>query len=106
MKKLLKPFASLYLTVPLLALSILLVFAGTLAQRMMGVDEAVAKYFRSWVAWIDPRIFIPGAQAGQSTGSLIPFPGGKTLIILLLINLLAAHSVRFKLNWKRSGILL
>ena len=35
-----------------------------------------------------------------------PFPGGLLLGILLLTNLLAAHLVRFKLAWRRSGILL
>lgn len=35
-----------------------------------------------------------------------PFPGGKLLGFALLVNLLAAHIVRFKLTWKRSGIFL
>ena len=106
-KKALRPLASLYLTVALLACSILLVFAGTWAQRLMGIDDVVARYFRSWIAWIDPRIFAPGMTPGSGpTHDIIPFFGGKTLVVLLLINLLAAHTVRFKLNWKRSGILL
>ena len=33
-------------------------------------------------------------------------PGGYLLGLLLLINLLSAHYVRFKMNWKRSGIIL
>ncbi|HEY8749662.1 MAG TPA: cytochrome c biogenesis protein CcsA [Tepidisphaeraceae bacterium] len=106
MKKILKPLASLYLTVALLILSIVLVFTGTWAQRVTGIDEVVRDYFRSWLTWIDPHIFMRGVHAGDSTNGGIPYPGGKTLVILLLANLLAAHSVRFKLNWKRSGILL
>ena len=35
-----------------------------------------------------------------------PFPGGWLLGSVLLVNLLAAHAIRFKLSWKRSGILL
>jgi hypothetical protein len=35
-----------------------------------------------------------------------PFPGGWLLGGLLLANLLAAHAVRFKVNWRRSGILI
>jgi hypothetical protein len=35
-----------------------------------------------------------------------PFPGGWLIGGLLLINLIAAHLVRFKLSWKRSGILI
>jgi ABC-type transport system involved in cytochrome c biogenesis permease subunit len=107
LKNALRPVASLYLTVPLLACSILLVFAGTWAQRLMGIDDVVAHYFRSWVARIDPRIFAPGMRPGRGPShDVIPFFGGKLLVLLLLINLLAAHSVRFKMNWKRSGILL
>ena len=106
-KQALRPVASLYLTVGLLALSIVLVFAGTLAQRLTGIDDVVAHYFRSWVAWIDPRIFAPGMKPGRGpVNEIIPFFGGKTLVLLLLVNLLAAHTVRFKINWKRSGILL
>src|SRR5262249_60364144 len=41
-----------------------------------------------------------------SVGGSFPFPGGWLLGGLLLANLLAAHVVRFKLTWKRSGILL
>jgi ABC-type transport system involved in cytochrome c biogenesis permease subunit len=106
LKKLLKPLASLYLTVTLLVLSIVLVFAGTWAQRVMGIDEVVRDYFRSWVTFIDPHIFMRGVHAGDANNGWILYPGGKTLVILLLANLLAAHTVRFKLNWKRSGILL
>jgi cytochrome c biogenesis protein ResB len=35
-----------------------------------------------------------------------PFPGGYVLISLLLINLIAAHSMRFKLRWKQTGIIV
>src|SRR5262249_12861309 len=35
-----------------------------------------------------------------------PFPGGFVLGGLLMANLVAAHMVRFKVTWKRSGILL
>src|SRR5262249_49659546 len=34
-----------------------------------------------------------------------PFPGGWTLGFALLFNLLAAHAIRFKLSWKRAGII-
>jgi hypothetical protein len=45
-----------------------------------------------------PRSFhVPGG---------FPFPGGWLIGGLLLTNLLAAHIVRFKFTWKRSGILL
>jgi ResB-like family len=36
----------------------------------------------------------------------VPFPGGYTIGWVMFFNLLAAHAVRFKLTWKRSGIFL
>src|SRR5439155_20782324 len=47
----------------------------------------------------------PGPGAKPFAGGF-PVPGGYLLILLLLANLVAAHSVRFKLSWKRSGIIL
>src|SRR5262249_46348486 len=36
----------------------------------------------------------------------LPFPGGYTIGWLMFFNLAAAHAVRFKLTWKRSGIFM
>jgi ABC-type transport system involved in cytochrome c biogenesis permease subunit len=99
----LNALASLRLTVVLFVLSLFLVFAGTLAQVDVGIWTAVNKYFRSAVVWIPFQIFfsrdlkVPGG---------FPYPGGWLLGGLLLVNLLAAHAVRFKVSWKRSGILI
>ena len=46
--KLLKPLASLQLTVVLFVLSLVLVFAGTLAQVDNPIWTAVSDYFRSF----------------------------------------------------------
>ena len=97
--------ASLKLTVLLFALSIFLVFAGTLAQVDHGVWDVVNHmYFRVWIAKVDflaferlVRMFYP--VQWNLTGGFY-FPGGKLLGGLLLANLLAAHSVRFKINAK------
>jgi hypothetical protein len=104
LRTILKPLASLQLTVALFALAMFLIFAGTLAQTQMGVFAATERYFRSFYAWIDLQLFIPGRLA-QVPGSF-PFPGGYTLIALLLANLIAAHSVRFKFRIKRTGIIV
>ena len=45
-----------------------------------------------------------GVSPDVYVGGSFPFPGGWLLGGLLLANLLAAHLVRFKLSWKRSGI--
>jgi ResB-like family len=95
--------ASLRVTVVLFTLSIILVYYGTWAQKEAGIWTVVNQYFRSALVWIPLKIvFMHAIEIGGS----IPFPGGWFLGTLLLINLLAAHAVRFKMTWKRSGILL
>ena len=47
-----KALASLQLTVGLFALSMVLVFFGTLAQIDKGIWTVVDQYFRSWYVWI------------------------------------------------------
>lgn len=99
----LKAMASLRLTVALLALSMALIFIGTLAQVRVGVWEAVHTYFRAPIAWVDPNLFIPASAAALPFR--FPFPGGATIGLLLLLNLLAAHAARFKLTARRTGII-
>lgn len=103
-KKILVPIASLRLTVALFALSIFLVFAGTLAQVNQGIWTVVNTYFRSFFVWIDFQIFVPTSIA-TLPGSL-PFPGGFTLGGLMMINLIAAHAIRFKFTRRRLGVIL
>jgi len=103
-KKIFKPLASLKLTVVIFALSIFLVFAGTLAQVHAGIWTVVDEYFRSIVVSIDLQIFVP--QEVAKVGGAIWFPGGLTLGVAMLINLVAAHTVRFKFKKKRIGIIL
>ena len=107
-KKTLKPLASLYLTVPLLAISLLLVYAGTTAQKELGIQDVQKQYFHSFVAHVSfDQVLLPFSKAGSHhIPGGFPLPGGYTLIAILLINVIAAHAVRFKVNRKRSGILL
>jgi len=96
-KQVLSPLASLKLTVAILALSVLLVFMGTLAQIDMGIWDVVNGYFRSFRVYIPIQIFFP--RDIRIPGEL-PFPGGYTIGVLMLLNLLAAHSLRFKVRAK------
>jgi hypothetical protein len=90
-------FVSIRLTVVLLIMSIVLVFAATLAQVDLGVWGVQQKYFHSFFVM----------QEIPRTGITFPaFPGGYLIGGLLLINLLAAHIYRFKLEWRKSGIQL
>lgn len=101
--RILQTCASLRITVVLFVLSFVLVFYGTWAQVDAGIWTVVNQYFRWWFVWIPLKVVVlrtldvPGA---------IPFPGGWTLGALLLTNLLAAHAIRFKMTWKRSGVMV
>ena len=111
-KKILKPIASLRLTVVLFVLSMFLVFCGTLAQMDNGLWAILSGYFRAFLAWIPFQVFVRFGQvffAFPKTWNVpgsFPFPGGYIIGGALLINLIAAHLVRFRVTWKRSGILL
>jgi hypothetical protein len=95
--------ASLELTVILLGLSIFLVFAGTLAQVDKGIWTVMDQYFRCFVAWVDFRIFFP--RDWNVPGSF-PFPGGRLLGVLLLVNLLVSHAARLKIQARGPRLLI
>jgi hypothetical protein len=97
--------ASLKLTVVLFVLAVVLIFCGTLAQIDKGIWVVVHEYFRSFFVWIPFYIFFPRTMKASIPGGF-PFPGGWLIGAALLVNLLAAHLVRFKLTWKRSGVLV
>jgi ABC-type transport system involved in cytochrome c biogenesis permease subunit len=90
-----KALASLKITVVLLTLSIVLVFAGTLAQREDGIWKVVDHYFRCWITVIPFKHLIPFTDPTKIPGRIM-FPGGYSLIVAILINLLAAHAMRFR----------
>ena len=98
-----RALASLKLTVVLLALLMLLVFAGTWAQIDMGIWETLRTYFRSFFVWIPLAIFFP--RHWDVPGGL-PFPGGYFLGTLLLLNLALAHATRFAPSRRKIGIFL
>jgi ABC-type transport system involved in cytochrome c biogenesis permease subunit len=104
MKKILHALASLRLTVVLLAMAMVLIFVGTLAQAHLGVWHVVDSFFRSPIAWIDFQTLIPIGLA-KVPGSF-PFPGGFIVGGLMIVNLLAAHAIRFKATRNRIGIVL
>ena len=90
-------FVSLKLTVVLLALSIILIFWATLSQVELGIWGVQEKFFHAF--------FVLGKIPGTDIPAPL-FPGGYFLGGLLLINLIAAHIYRFKLEWKKAGIQL
>lgn len=97
LKSPLRVLSSLRLTVVCLGLGMLLVFLGTLAQVHLGIHAVQARYFQSLLIFWSP----PG------TNWKIPvLPGGYLLGTVLLVNLIAAHAVRFQLTKRKSGIIL
>ncbi len=95
MKKVVDFFLSLKLTVTLLALSMVLVLAGTLAQVDKGIWTVVDQYFRCFIAWIDLHVFFP--RSWPIPNIKLPCPGGFLIGTLLVINLLSVHSANFKI---------
>jgi hypothetical protein len=88
---------SLKLTIVCLAMGMVLIFVGTIAQVRIGIDQAVEIYFRSVFVWET----VPG------TTLRVPImPGGFLVGGVLLLNLVAGHLYRFRLSWRKSGILL
>lgn len=108
LRTILTPLASLKLTVTLFVLAMVLIFAGTLAQRELGNWDVVYRYFRAPNAdYPSPIVMIPLRHlVFFDVPGAIPFPGGMILGGLLLANLLAAHAVRFRMTWKRAGVLV
>lgn len=92
--RLLGPLASLRLTVFCLAAAMVLVFAGTIAQRTMDIYIVQTQYFQSWVVWW---------QSAPGSFRIPMFPGGHLIGAVLLVNLLASMITRFKLSWRKLG---
>ena len=114
LKMALRFISSLRLTVVLLGMAVFIVFAGTVAQVDEGLWSVVERYFRTtlpidisipviaphgmeipWFCWIDFKIFFP--RTWSVPGGFY-FPGGWMIGSVLLVNLVAAHMVRFKLH--------
>ena len=95
--RVLRFFSSLRLTIVCLCAAMVLIFAGTLAQVHLGIHAVQARYFGSLLVYWTP----PG-----TTWQIPCFPGGYLLGGILLVNLISAHFVRFRLSWKKSGIIM
>ncbi len=99
--------ASLRITVTLLALSLFLVLAGTLAQVNADIWEVVHTYFRTWFAYIPLRDLLPHTWFGpgtpvdwdvQSIEGGFWFPGGWLLGAGLAVNQIASMLTKFKVK--------
>ncbi|MBT5706732.1 MAG: ResB protein required for cytochrome C biosynthesis [Verrucomicrobia bacterium] len=96
-KSVIQLLTSLKLTVACLAVSLVLVFIGTLAQVDEGLYAAQERYFKSFFIYFEPA----------GAGWRFPvFPGGYLIGVVLLVNLLAAHGKRFEVSKKKLGIFM
>ena len=96
----LKALGSLKLAVSLFAVSLVLVLVGTLAQDELNMLAVKNRYFTTWFAWLYVDDFFPQAfyQHDEPFRLRLPFLGGKTVGVLLFINLIAAKVTRFKVS--------
>ena len=98
---LLKAAGSLKITVVMFLAATFLLFIGTLAQDEKNLPEVKAEYFNSWLAKVPFSDFFPVTVFGESSlGGWFPFPGGATIGLVLLVNLVAAKATRFHIAAK------
>ncbi|MGO8930762.1 MAG: cytochrome c biogenesis protein ResB [Limisphaerales bacterium] len=93
--RLISLFTSLRLTVVCLALALLLVFFGTLAQVDLGLYKAQNEYFRSFFIYWGPK---------GASWKVPVFPGGYLIGGVLLINLFASQFQRFVFTASKIGL--
>ena len=110
----LRPLASLWITVVLFLMAIFIVYAGTTAQVEMDIWQVVHKYFRmdltspqaaisTAFCWIDARLLFPAAffprlSEAVPAGYGFWFPNGWLIGLGMFINLAAAHLIRFRIQ--------
>lgn len=90
-------FTSLRLTVVCLALGMVLVFAGTLAQVEIGLYKAQAEFFHSFFVYWGPI---------GASWKIPVFPGGYLIGGVLLINLIASEIRRLGFAGQKAGLWL
>lgn len=96
----LAPLASLRLTVVLLAVSVFAIFIITLQQATHDMWEIKSQHYSSLLVTVPfDEIFVERwfPNTPPVPGAFV-MPSGLTLIVLLLMNLSAAHMLRFRLQ--------
>jgi ABC-type transport system involved in cytochrome c biogenesis permease subunit len=95
----LRVLGSLKITVTMFALGIVLLFVGTLAQDEQSIVDVKKLYFNSWIAVVALDLFAPQTvfPHDHPYPFAFPMPGGATVGLILLLNLIAAKLSRFSL---------
>ncbi len=94
------PLASLKFTVALLFLAILMTWVATLEQAYDDVFNVKMRHFSSLLVEVPVQVFFPPAWAPslQNVPGKLFLPSGVSILVLMIINLTAAHSLRFKVQ--------
>ena len=97
-----RAMGSLKITVTMFALGTLILFVGTLAQDEETIVDVKKQYFNSWVASVPFDVFAPQTIWPHKEAFPYAFaiPGGATIGLILLVNLIAAKLTRFAMNAK------
>jgi ABC-type transport system involved in cytochrome c biogenesis permease subunit len=98
----LAPLASLKLTVFLLVLAVFVTFVGTLEQTRMDIAPVKAKYFLENKVFVEVpfEVFLVPAwfPSLQGVPGSIYLPSGLAILVLMILNMAAAHILRFRLQ--------
>ncbi|HWL07751.1 MAG TPA: cytochrome c biogenesis protein ResB, partial [Planctomicrobium sp.] len=127
-QRILMPFASLRLTIVCFLAAIVIVFVGTLAQVNDDIWKVVRDYFRvdfdrlftstfPWIhlseifVWVKPQLFFPPAFFPEGAPKFSDsfgfwFPKGWIIGAVMLVNLIAAHTVRFQVQAKGTRLVV
>ena len=99
-RAILAPIASLKLTVGLLAMAVFVTWVITLEQVSLDIWALKNKHFSSLFVYVPLKTFFPlnWFPDGPSPPGGILLPSGMTLISMMLINLTAAHVLRFRIQ--------
>lgn len=100
----LKALGSLKITVTMFTLAIFIVLFGTLAQDEMDLAAVKREFFNCWIAHVPLDVLFPVTLIPHDEPYLggfgFYFPGGATIGLILLINLIAAKTTRFSVQSK------
>ena len=100
------PLASLRLTVGLLFVAVLMTWVASLEQAKDDAFFVKMRHFDSVLVEVPVQTFFPPsfAPSMQNVPGKLFLPSGATILVLMLVNLTAAHSLRFKIQ--ASGVRL
>ena len=107
-RAILAPLASLKLTVFLLVVAVIVTFIGTLEQTRQDIDTVKHRYFLENSIFVEvpfQTFFVPAwFPNNQNVPGSFFIPSGMTILTIMILNLAAAHVLRFRLQ--ASGVKL